>query len=60
MLEIYSDFFQKGVLESIKDDHKALDPFGVEILKPCGYHDSTDYIIKGASCFSTMWTPTST
>ncbi|KAH0652523.1 hypothetical protein KY289_030201 [Solanum tuberosum] len=45
LLEIYSQLVQKGVLASIRMYDKAIDPIGIEIWKPCPYHDAIDHNI---------------
>uniref|UniRef100_M1B272 Uncharacterized protein n=1 Tax=Solanum tuberosum TaxID=4113 RepID=M1B272_SOLTU len=34
-----------GVLASIRNDDEAIDPVGIEIWKPCPYHDAIDHNI---------------
>lgn len=46
LLEIYNDLVQKVVLSSIQDDDEALDPIGIEIWKPCAYHDAIYHSIR--------------
>ncbi|KAH0652419.1 hypothetical protein KY290_030852 [Solanum tuberosum] len=45
LLDIYSLLVQKGVLASIRKDDEAIDPVGIEIWKPCPYHDAIDHNI---------------
>lgn len=45
LLHIHIDLVQKGVLAFIREDDGAFDPVGMEIWKPCPYHDATDYSI---------------
>ncbi|KAH0709407.1 hypothetical protein KY284_010834 [Solanum tuberosum] len=45
LLEIYSQLVQKGVLASIRKDDEGIDPVGIEIWKPCPYHDAIDHNI---------------
>uniref|UniRef100_M1AEV4 Uncharacterized protein n=1 Tax=Solanum tuberosum TaxID=4113 RepID=M1AEV4_SOLTU len=45
LLNIYSLLVRKGILASIGKDDEAIDPVGIEIWKPCPYHDAIDHNI---------------
>ncbi|KAH0663233.1 hypothetical protein KY284_028164 [Solanum tuberosum] len=46
LLDIYSLLVQKGVLASIRKDDEAIYPVGIEIWKPCPYHNAIDHNIE--------------
>jgi len=43
--DIYYQLVQMGILTLIKRDDRTVDPFGIEIWKPCLYHDVIDHSI---------------
>lgn len=51
MLEIYSDLVCNGVLASLHDNDRGIDPIGVETFKHCAYHDALDYRFSTCLCF---------
>ena len=48
LLQIYNDLVQNGVSASIHEDDRGLDPVGVEIWKPCAYHNATNHSLSSS------------
>uniref|UniRef100_M1DD01 Uncharacterized protein n=1 Tax=Solanum tuberosum TaxID=4113 RepID=M1DD01_SOLTU len=44
-IPVYVGLIQKGVLASIRKNDEAIDPIGLEIWKPCPYHDAINHNI---------------